>query len=135
MVNPESRLYRLHPETGFNVTKRGRFYGRNQYILDMSRWMGIPGECLDTLLVGNDISYWAGETGLCLEWRAADCLHRRKSPHNRPSSVRWWLTMLGGKTSEGRSTKLGGGRVIMESDGFRLIRLVILDLDRVVTRK
>ena len=37
MVNPESRLYRLHPDWIYRYQTREVLMGRNQYILDMSR--------------------------------------------------------------------------------------------------
>ena len=37
MVNPESRLYRLHPGWIYRYQTREVLMGRNQYILDMSR--------------------------------------------------------------------------------------------------
>ena len=59
MVNPESRLYRLHPDWIYRYQTREVLMGRNQYILDMSRQevREYLAECLDTLLSENDISY------------------------------------------------------------------------------
>jgi alpha-galactosidase len=59
MVNPDSELYRKHPDWAMNFTGRPRTPARNQLVLNMAREdvKGHIFSVLDRLLAGNDIAF------------------------------------------------------------------------------
>lgn len=74
MVNPDSELYRTHPDWVYRFENRKILQGRNQYVLDLTREdvADFMIETLDKLLSQQEISYikWdmnrsITETGIC----------------------------------------------------------------------
>jgi alpha-galactosidase len=59
MVNPDSDLFRAHPEWILRYANREVISGRNQYILDLSNEdvLVYLKDCFDTLLLHNNIAY------------------------------------------------------------------------------
>jgi alpha-galactosidase len=59
MVNPDSDLYRKHPDWILNFTGRPKTEGRNQYVLNLARpdVRAYVFDVLDKLLTENDISF------------------------------------------------------------------------------
>ena len=60
MVNPDSELYRAHPDWALHIAGRPQVLGRNQLVLDLAREEVADylfGR-LDALLRGNDIAYF-----------------------------------------------------------------------------
>ncbi len=59
MVNPDSELYRSHPDWVLKTGHTQQIPSRNQYVLDVTKQAVFDHlfECIDTLLRENDISY------------------------------------------------------------------------------
>lgn len=118
MVNPESRLYRLHPDWIYRYQTREVLMGRNQYILDMSRQevREYLAECLDTLLSENDISYIKWDMNRYASEMAGGGLPAQEWKslwHRHSLGVQWLINTLREKHPEVEfeACAAGGGRV------------------------
>ena len=90
MVNPDSDLYRAHPDWVYRYPTRETFTRRNQYMLDMTNPQVITflAGLFDKLLSENNIDY--------VKWDYNRAMGECASSHNAPGSKEIWVRNVQG---------------------------------------